>query len=413
MVIKYQTKFTEMDDPFKTAVRKASESAPAKPPWLSQPPPISPNIPSTTNRAIHIFLLSQRPNGSIGGIGWWQCANGYTAMALHDLWSGSKDHYATLDAAIRKCEARQRGLINVFNDDTLWWAMLCLHMYALGGDSWYLNIAKGIWRHIRDSRSICSRGKVLFHGGDMEGAVYWTTKPHEEQINAISTSLYAELSGRLALIARDSSTHLSGPESFTDYIEAARCSLGWVLRCRYRPRDGVVLDHIKLKQDKRVDWTFTYNTGVTLGACALLYSATGEEDYMVLACHMARKAMAHGGWVEANGVLTEKGAYGRSTHDPWKDNDSVGFKAVLVRQLGVLLEVIRTSGCAMDVAREAREMIDVFLRVNFQAQVERNSNEKGQYGPWWNGPFECPTSHAQMAVLDVMAAVRLVGRDGT
>ena len=414
MVIKYHTTTDNMHhDPIESAAQIASKSTAQPPVWLSDSPTTASNhpIPSTTQRATDIYLLSQRPNGEMGGIGWWQSANGYTAMALHDLWSNTKHNYSILDTAIRQCEARHRGLINVFNDDTLWWAQLCCHMFELGGDPWYLDVARGIWQHIQRTGNVCGKGKVFFKGEDMEGAVYWRSKKDEECINSISTSLFAELSVRLALTKMKSPDHpacASDRTSCETYLDSARCSLAWILRHRYRPREGVVLDHIKLKQEKCVDWTFTYNTGVVLGVCALLYAATRESEYMALACHIARKAMAHKGWVEPNGVLTEKGVYGRGTHDPWKDNDSVGFKAVLVRHLAVLYDVVSSTGCEQ--GRETAEQIERFLEINFQAQVERNTNGKGQYGPWWNGPFENPTSHSQMAVLDVMAAIRAVER---
>jgi len=54
-------------------------------------------------------------------------------------------------------------------------------------------------------------------------------------------------------------------------------------------------------------------------------------------------------------------------------------------------------------------MIETFVRWQFKSLTERDMNGKGQYGPWWNGPMDLPTSHSQMAVLDVMAASRLVG----
>ena len=81
-----------------------------------------------------------------------------------------------------------------------------------------------------------------------------------------------------------------------------------------------------------------------------------------------------------------------------------------MRQLGVLYEVIGRTACGMSVARDTREMIKTFINVNFRTQLEKNTNGNGQYGPWWDGPFEAPTSHSQFPVLDVMAAVRLVNR---
>ena len=377
--------------------------------WMDEicaPPQQCQNI---TQRAIDVYILSKKANGEMGGIGWWQSANGYTAMALHDLRSGSSHNYDSLHTAIRQCEARHKDLINVFNDDTLWWALLCLHMYSIKGDHWFLEKARGIWKHVK--RSVCKKEAVYFEGRDMEGAVFWTTKPDEEQINAISTGLFAELSVRLALITK---TEIQNPDvSNEEYVEAARCSLGWILRCRYRPRQGLVLDHIKLKQGKAVDWIFTYNTGVALGVCALLFEVKRDDAYVALAMHMAFKAMTRTGprgWVEADGVLTEKHAYGRGTHDPWKPNDAVGFKAVLIRQLCTLYDVIDRMEGPDTTALKLKDTIKKFININFRSLLDRNTNGKGQYGPWWDGPFECPTSHAQMAVLDVMAAVRLVNR---
>ena len=406
----------EVED-LRRAVRTAEDAGLDKPRWADLPCSPPSDIRHVTQRAIDVYMLRKKPNGQMGGIGWWQSANGYTAMALHDLWSSGRTcNYDTLSNIVRQCETNHPGLINVFNDDTLWWAMLCMHMYATNSNTWFLEKAEAIWRHVR--KSVCGRGEVWFQGRDMEGAVFWTTRPGEQQINAITSGLFAELSARLALIQlSDGSEDCHRPggneTSAQDYIEAARCSLGWILRCRYRPQQGIVLDNIMLKNNRARDWVFTYNTGVAMGVCALLYEATREEDYMVLACHMAHKGMSftgHKGWLEDDGVLTEKRAYGRGTHDPRRNNDSVGFKAVLVRQLCTLYDVISRTECVHPRAMRVKEMIKKFVNINFQSQQDRNTNGKGRYGPWWAGPFECPTSHSQMAVLDVMAAVVLVNR---
>lgn len=396
---------------FRNGVSAARKTGHEKPSWEatgSLPPH---ELDDIVQQAFDVLLRLRDHDGRIQGIGWWQLANAYTAMALMEVWSGRRRHnYETLDGIFRQCERshRRSDFINEFIDDTLWWAMCCMHMYSIASDDWYLQRAKVIWRHIRDSGRVCRRGQVLFSGDDMEGAVYWTTRPGESHINAISTSLYAELSARLALVenskvaeAQNGVDHVPVDE----YIETARCCLGWLLRCRYRPREGTVLDHIDLRTQKTVDWTFTYNTGVTLGVCALLYEATGEVEYMTLACHMAQKAMTRRQWVADNGVLIE---HGRKNHDPLKNNDAVGFKSVLVRQLALLYSLISRTGCQLPTAVRTRGMIKSSVNINFTSQLERNTDGQGHYGPWWNGPFEAPTPHSQMAVLDVMSAAVLV-----
>lgn len=391
---------------FQEAIQLAKTKEHVSPQWMDKTTlPLEPHK-KITQRAIDVYMLSKKTNGEMGGIGWWQTANGYTAMVLHDIWSQDDHNYEALSTTIRECEAHHKDLIHPWNDDMLWWGLLCLHMFNVKEECWFLQQAQGIWKHV--SRCVCKRGDVLFEHQDMEGAVFWTTRAGEDQINAITTGLFAELSVRLALVKRGASQ--SWNVSHKDYIEAARCSLGWILRCRYTPKEGIVLDNIRLKEGKRNDWIFTYNTGVALGVCALLFEATKDSDYFALARHMALKAMTYIRWVEDDGVLTEKHAYGRGTHDPWKSNDAVGFKAVLIRQLCTLHDVINRTPVAEDGASDLLNTIRNFVLINFRSQMERNSNGRGQYGPWWAGPFECPTSHSQMAVLDIMAAVRLMDR---
>ncbi|KAK5136936.1 hypothetical protein LTR08_001443 [Meristemomyces frigidus] len=430
---------------FQNACQIAKEWEHRMPPWAGYQPQLPQNVPEITQRAIDIYMLSKQPDGGMGGIGWWQAACGYTGVALHDYWSGTNRNYEQLAQTLKQCERSHPGLINEFNDDTLWWAMCCVDLYMIGGDQWFLEKAKGIYIHIHGKNSICGKGQIKFENQDMEGACFWTTKPDEGQINSISSGLLAELSARLAIIdggnanssanAGNNTTsevkhpHLSKLQSVLgvgsgagkqqsnhpgcsreDYIATARCSLNWILRCRYRPREAVVLDAIRLKKGVAVDWTFSYTTGVVLGTCALLYEATHEEEFMTLACHIAHRAMRNPSWVEEGGVLTEHGSYGKGNHDPAKNDDSVGFKSVLMRHLGTLYEVIRRTRASSEDARRTAGLIKTFVNINFESQVKRNTNGNGQFGPWWGGPFECPTSHSQMAVMDVMAAVMLVNR---
>lgn len=374
------------------------------------------NLGGITQQAINTFMYSKQSDGTMGGIGWWQSANGYTALTLHELWSGNRSNYQSLANAVKKAESNHAGLTNEFNDDTLWWALCCLHLYNAAGDPWFLSKAKEIWSYMHKKDSICSRGSVFFRGRDMEGACFWTTRDGEEAINTVTTGLYAELSARLALLERgsqDKQGHLSRLLHQTkighdEYIEAARCSLGWILRCRYRVKDAIVLDTIMLEKDEEIDWTFTYTTGIAIGVCALLFELLRQPEYLELALHLANKAMRKSSWVEENGTLTEIDAYGKGKHDPWENSDGVGFKAVLIRQLGTLYEVLMRTRPDHQKAMATAQLIRTFINVNFQSLQERNTNGNGQYGPWWNGPFEAPTSHSQMAAMDVMAAVRLV-----
>jgi len=390
------------------------------PAWANESDDAPGDVPGIAQRAIDIYMLSKQDNGQIGGLGWWQSANGYTAMAFHDIWTRSNGNYQTLAAALRQCEQTQSHFINEFNDDTMWWGLCSLHVYTIGKDPWFLEQAQAVWQHV--SKYVVQYNQFSWAGQDMQGAVWWTSKPGEGQLNSITTGLFAELSLRLAAIANTSGLptpsrakrlvnkllnrkQLSGDQ----YVNAAKLSLGWILRCRFRQPDAIVLDNIEIRgTPKEVDWTFTYLTGQALGTCALMYQATGDNDYVTLACRMARQAVQRAEWVDPDGVLTERGAYGPDNHQATEDDDAVGFKAILMRHLGILYGVIRSTNSSAPEAQDTAALIKKFVNVNIQSQQQRNTNNNGQYGPWWDGPFDTPTSHSQMAVLDVMSAALLV-----
>ena len=145
---------------FHAAFQAAAETNHQPPPWANDHRGPPPNLPQITQRAIDIYMMSQQPNGEMGGIGWWQTANGYTAIALHDIYSRSNHNYQRTADAVKKCEGHRKGLINEFNDDTLWWAMCCLDLYTLGGDPWFLDKAKGIWEYMQRRNCLCGRGQV-------------------------------------------------------------------------------------------------------------------------------------------------------------------------------------------------------------------------------------------------------------
>ncbi|KAF2486254.1 glycosyl hydrolase family 76-domain-containing protein [Neohortaea acidophila] len=393
-------RFINKTPEFRDAVRDVADSQPESPPWLhTQINPV-PDIKATAHEAIDVYLSNRKPDGTIEGIGWWQCANGFTAIADQDRWLGDEKYYDSLADSLRRCEQinSPHGFVNDFNDDSCWWAICCVRLYGVKRDRWFLSQARAVWGHVKQYQ--LAPQQRFFQGKDMAGAVLWTSKAGEDSINAISTALFAELGLRLALEHDDPLTEAR--------IDAARHALGWILRSRYRSHEGVVLDHIKLDSQQAIDWTFTYNTGVTLSSLALLYSVTGEVEYLLIACHMAHKSMTRSQWVEDNGVLTEPDAYGKGQHDPQQNSDGVGFKAVLMRQLCTLYHVIDKMQCPPPKARRVAAMIHAFVYINFHTQLDKNTDGKGRYGPWWNGPFEYPTVHSQLAVLDVMAAAMLV-----
>ena len=119
---------------------------------------------------------------------------------------------------------------------------------------------------------------------------------------------------------------------------------------------------------------------------------------------MASHAMVRSDWIDANGTLTEAGAYGPDKHQASEDDDAVGFKAILLRNLAKLYKFLVKYNSRQDLQAQ----LISFIMHQYHSLQDNDTNGKGQYGPWWGGPMDLPTTWSQMAALDVMAAVHAV-----
>lgn len=376
-------------------------------------------LSATTQSAINVYLLSKDRCGSIKGLEHWQVANGYTAIALHDLWSGSLQYKSIVESALSSINSTHPNFINEFNDDTIWWALASIAAYyAYGHDQIHLGRARSVHRHV--AKYVVKRGEYEVHGMDMEGGVFWTTRHNEQNLNAITTGLFAELSAELAVFEADegvgafaSDLQSSPGRPGSHYLTAARLSLDWIARCRLS--DYIVSDTVKIRDHELIDWIFTYNTGQCIGACTAILKSLTERDLhrhetLRFACHLAEAAMNFPDWHESDGALTESGAYGPQNHQAHENDDAVGFKSILVRNLAKLYKELERLPPTEQVGEleQTRSHIRDYLILQFNTVQKKDVNEISQYGPWWAGPFDLPTSHSQLAVLDVIAAIHLV-----
>lgn len=433
------------------------------------------SIHQQTQSAIDIYMASALPTGMTAGVHYWQVANGYTAMALHDLWSGfnhnrdalhenlitvmhgtSKDYppdqqptsTRRSSSSARKARGRRQagpnesdggstrgpGFVNEFNDDSLWWALDSLETWCLTGDERLINAARHVWEHIR---SYTVAPGTMVGDVDMSGGIIWTARRDEGQVNVITTGLFAELGARLALYEPRSA------EKRGIYLEAAQKAVGWILRTRYDEKEHVVMDTIDCRTGERHDWTFTYNTGQTIAATLALYQALSETPeyatkppvvgqtnsttaftsaandandpaapYLRTALALALPALTRSpAWVDADGTLTERSAYpgtgDGARKDATQNNDAVGFKSVLLRSLVKLYRTLRDEGREED--EDGRSKIKAFVQWQWVGLMERNRDKarpgEMRFGPWWAGPWDTPTSHSQMAALDVVAGL--------
>jgi hypothetical protein len=368
-----------------------------------------------TQSAIDIYMSSVLPNGQIPSLGYWQVANGYSAMALHDMWAGSTSNMDCLvDNLIKvSSDPMHADFINDFNDDTMWYALAALDTYTLTNSSSstdsesLIRSARTIWTHV--SNYTLASGTIV-NDTDMGGGVRWTshsTSPPSDPsvpdtngslVNSITTSLYAELSARLA----HHELPLDSTQKHSTYLSAAQAALKWILRVRFDPTTWLVLDQIDIATGEEYDWTFSYTTGGGIAASAAiartmlaappggpsdhaerpgsasssttpaseqqrrslnhpharprdapqrlsqqtptpltrLLDPTSAADYLSTALTLALHAITQPKFLDAQdlGILSEPSAYPgiEQPLNATTNSDAVGFKAVLVRSIAKL-----------------------------------------------------------------------------
>ncbi|MDM7830085.1 glycoside hydrolase family 76 protein [Cellulomonas edaphi] len=161
---------------------------------------------------------------------------------------------------------------DMFYDDNEWVALAKVQEYLATGDTAALNRAKRLF-------DLVASGWDTDASHAAPGGVFWTQAPWSQDRNTVSTMPGAELATRLYLITKKKS-----------YLDWAQRSVAWTDKHLLAP-NGLYWDHIGL--DGTIEKTqWSYNQGVSLGAHALLYQATGDRAYLKQAKAIASKSLA-------------------------------------------------------------------------------------------------------------------------
>ncbi|SDC32213.1 Predicted alpha-1,6-mannanase, GH76 family [Sanguibacter gelidistatuariae] len=198
------------------------------------------------------------------------------------------------------------SLFNDYFDDMLWFALALHRLAAATGDQTFHAEAVAVWEH------------TVAHGwNDIEGAsLSWRTQqPYYK--NAPANGPFIILSARLFVDTADDKFLTYGKQSFD-----------WLTQTLVNPKDGFVEDGINRAEDHAIDlqWRFTYNQGLYIGACVELAAATGDASLLDAAERTALTAVRE---LTTDGVFTQEGT----------DGDEGLFKGVYYRYLQTLLAV--------------------------------------------------------------------------
>ncbi|MFC7458216.1 glycoside hydrolase family 76 protein [Brachybacterium sp. GCM10030267] len=321
-----------------------------------------------TDRPGH--LENAHPAGSIGGdtFNYWWLA--HVMDCRLDAYERTGDHRWTEAAREVRDEivARNGGsLVNDYFDDMLWFALALVRLFDATGNQQDLTDAEFLVDH------------VIEHGwNDTLGESLAWRKQQLDYKNSPANGPLIILALRLA--ARI-------PAQDAQLAAYAGTAMDWWERTLVAV-DGFVEDGINRAGDGRIDvqWRFTYNQGLYLGACVEWFRRTGEGDYLVRARRTARTAIAE---LSDGSVFRAEGNGG----------DEGLFKGIFYRYLGLLIE-------ALPEADDDRRAFEDFVRRGTDALVAsaRREDELLRAGNDWtlreDGPIHYSTQLSAMKALE-------------
>ena len=300
--------------------------------------------------------------GLFRGTGWWNSANGVTAVVDASRALQTREFDGVLTGAFGQAPHKFPGFLNEFYDDEGWWALAWVDAYQLRHDKRYLQTAESIFTDMSGGWSdTCG------------GGIWW--KKNERYKNAIANELFFSVAVQLAQQAEG--------KARAGYLDWARKEEKWFLSSGMINADSLVNDGLDASCKNNGRTTWTYNQGVLLTALAGMHALTGDEAALQTANRIATAISTH--LTDAAGVL----------HDPCEPNcgaDGVQFKGVLVRNLASLYGSSPT------------EPVRKLIETNANSVWEHARTADDHFSVNWSGPPEDSGTGALISALDALNA---------
>jgi hypothetical protein len=329
-------------------------------------------------------------SGEFNGLGYWQSGNVWSVLANQDHLAGTTVNQALVVDNLNLVFSLWPHYDQFqYNDDAMWWATAAVYGYRAYGDTNLLAHAINVWTHvtgyvITPAQAAAKKNpnksfalESTCNGVTMAGGVFWRPTTDDVNINSITTGLYITLSAFLAEYTGNAT-----------YTSAAILSAQWIQGHNINAND-LVLDTVSASDctTSPATWLFTYNSGKYIEGLSVLGAVSGNTQWTTLMINILNAAVKTTVWQGTNGVITEGAS-------PTVDNDSVGFKAVLIR--GLYEAWVRNpSNTALTT------LIHSYGDVQYNALLELAATGN-TYSSSWLGPPQAFTSWGQLAALDVM-----------
>lgn len=298
--------------------------------------------------------------------GWWNAANAITIVANYSAATGSTQYLPVLAQTFANAPGSQGhpNFINIYYDDSGWWALAWIAAYDATGKSAYLSMAETIFTFMTDGwDNVCG------------GGLYWTSA--KKYKNAIPNELFLDVAAKLA-------NRTTGTAS-ANYLAWAQKEWAWFDHSGMINSANLVNDGLSSACVNNHGNTWTYNQGVILGGLVELYKA--DQDPALLSTAQAIANAAISKLVDANGILVEKTVHG---------GDAPQFKGIFMRNL-----------TALDQATPVAQY-KAFVDANADSIWNAAQGPGYQFGALWQGPFDSADATRQTSALDtILAAAEL------
>ena len=301
-------------------------------------------------------------SGLFTGTGWWNSANGITALADASRVLQTHAYDATFANTLTAAQHRFPGFLNEFYDDEGWWALAWLDVYSLGHDARYLHMAETIFADMTGGWSdTCG------------GGIWW--KKNEHYKNAIANELFLAVAVGLA-------RQHGGQQRASDLAWAKR-EEEWFLNSGMINEKGLVNDGLDAACHNNGRTTWSYNQGVILLGLTGFSELMQQPDARALATRIA---------LAANAQLTDSH---RVLHDPCEPQcgaDGVQFKGIFFRDLLPLL------------ASAPSPVLAGLIEVNADSVWNHARTGENQFSTNWAGPPTNDGTGSLISALDVLNA---------
>ena len=300
--------------------------------------------------------------GLFNGTGWWNSANGISALALAGGNLHAHDFDSLFENTFQAAPKRFPAFLNDFYDDEGWWALAWLDVYALRHDPRFLATAESIFNDMSGGWSgICG------------GGIWW--KKNEHYKDAIANELFLSVAVRLALL------HTGADRA--KYLHWAQKEEQWFLRSGMINGQSLVNDGLDAACHNNGRTTWTYNQGVILTGLIGYNRLTHDPAALATANRIASAAAER--LTDANGIL----------HDPCEPDcgdDGVQFKGIFVRNLATLLQAVPSA--------KLQELIDR----NANSVWEHARTRTNRFSVDWAGPPQDSGTGSLISALDAIVA---------